>query len=80
MKLVTIILLTPGLAADAFAVSLSSGLRIRKIKFNKALKSALFFGSFQALMPLLGWVAGLSVSSWLSAIDHFKFDWCKDDL
>ena len=60
-----------GLAADAFTVSLSSGLIIRHIKFNKALKIALFFGGFQGLMLLVGWGAGLGFRNWLSGIDHW---------
>jgi putative Mn2+ efflux pump MntP len=71
MAPVTNVMLALGLAADAFAVSLSSGLAIRNLKINKALKIALFFGGFQALMPLIGWVAGLSLSDFISPIDHW---------
>ncbi|MGH2416492.1 MAG: manganese efflux pump, partial [Microcystaceae cyanobacterium] len=56
MELLTISLMSVGLAADAFAVSMTSGLMIQRIKINKALKIALFFGGFQGLMPLIGWV------------------------
>jgi putative Mn2+ efflux pump MntP len=71
MDPITTVMLSVGLAADAFAVSLSSGLSIRHMKINKALKIALFFGGFQALMPLIGWLAGLSFRSSISAIDHW---------
>lgn len=67
----TTVLLALGLSADAFAVSLSSGLTIRHMKVNKALKIALFFGGFQALMPLIGWIAGLSFRSLMAAVDHW---------
>lgn len=60
-----------GLAADACAVSLSSGLIIRRLKFNKALKIALFFGVFQGVMLLTGWTLGLSFRNLLSAVDHW---------
>lgn len=60
-----------GLSADAFAVSLTSGLLIKHIKINKALKIALFFGGFQALMPLIGWVAGLTFRDLLADFDHW---------
>ncbi|MGF1672635.1 MAG: manganese efflux pump MntP family protein [Rivularia sp. (in: cyanobacteria)] len=60
-----------GLAADACAVSLSSGMIIKHIKINKALKIALFFGVFQALMLLLGWFIGLSFREILSQVDHW---------
>ncbi|WP_017305066.1 manganese efflux pump MntP family protein [Spirulina subsalsa] len=55
MEFSTIGLIALGLSADAFAVSISSGLFIRNIKVNKALKIALFFGGLQMIMPLVGW-------------------------
>lgn len=60
-----------GLAADAFAVSLSSGLAIKYLKLNKILKIALFFGGFQALMPVIGWILGFSFRDLISGIDHW---------
>ncbi len=71
MDAVTTVLLAFGLSADTFAVSISSGLAIKHMKFNKALKIALFFGGFQALMPLIGWFAGLSLRFFLTPIDHW---------
>ncbi|MEG4226164.1 manganese efflux pump MntP family protein [Microcoleus sp. N9_B2] len=71
MDAATTILLSLGLAADAFAVAVSSGLAIKHMKVNKALKIALFFGGFQALMPVLGWLIGLSFSFWITPIDHW---------
>ena len=43
-----------GLAMDAVAVSISSGLSVREIRFSQTLKMALCFGMFQAVMPLIG--------------------------
>jgi putative Mn2+ efflux pump MntP len=71
MNITTDSLLALGLAADAFAVSISSGLKIKRIKINKALKIALFFGGFQAFMPLIGWGLGLSLRPLLLAVDHW---------
>lgn len=71
MDVITNVWLALGLAADAFAVSLSSGLTIKHMKINKALKIALFFGGFQALMPLIGWFAGLTLQGSISSIDHW---------
>jgi len=68
MQLITIGLMSVGLAADALAVSLTSGLLIKRIKLNKALKIALFFGIFQTLMPVLGWITGLGFRDFISAI------------
>lgn len=71
MELVNTTFLGLGLAADAFAVSLSSGFVIQRIKFNKALKIALFFGIFQAVMPLIGWLMGLSFREFITSVDHW---------
>ena len=60
-----------GLAADACAVSLTSGMAIKHIKLNKALKIALFFGCSQGLMLLIGWLIGLSFRELLSRVDHW---------
>lgn len=59
MDFFVIILLVFGLSADAFSLSLTSGLCLKHININKALKIALFFATFQALMPLIGWQVGL---------------------
>jgi putative Mn2+ efflux pump MntP len=67
----TTILIAIGLAADAFAVSMTSGLLIKHIKINKALKIALFFGIFQAIMPIIGYVTGLTFRDLISEIDHW---------
>ena len=71
MESLSTILMALGLAADAFAVSLTSGLVIRHIKINKAIKIALFFGVFQALMPLIGWAIGLSFRDLLLGVNHW---------
>ncbi|AFZ43994.1 protein of unknown function DUF204 [Halothece sp. PCC 7418] len=71
MQLLTISLMGVGLAADALAVSLTSGLLIQRIKINKALKIALFFGIFQTLMPIFGWMMGLGFREFVSAIAHW---------
>lgn len=56
---------------DAFSVSITIGIFIKKADFRIALKVALFFGLFQAIMPLFGWVIGQNVSSFISKIDHW---------
>ncbi|PPS39978.1 manganese efflux pump MntP family protein [Chroococcidiopsis sp. TS-821] len=65
------LILALGLAADAFAVSVASGLKIKYVKVRKALKIAVFFGGFQAIMPLIGWMAGFSLRTILAAISHW---------
>lgn len=71
MESLSTVLMALGLSADAFAVSMSSGLLIKNIKINKALKIALFFGGFQALMPLIGWAAGLTFRDFFARFDHW---------
>lgn len=60
-----------GLAMDAFAVSVSRGITVRHLKIDQALRIALFFGSFQAIMPVIGWLAGLSLRDFISDFDHW---------
>jgi len=60
-----------GLAADAFAVSLTSGLYIRHLKWQKALKVAIAFGIFQAIMPLMGWGIGVGFRDYIIRFDHW---------
>ena len=71
MSILTIIFIAFGLAMDAFAVSITSGITIKGLKFNNALKIAIFFGAFQAIMPLIGWLAGLGLKDFISGIDHW---------
>lgn len=66
-----VILLAIGLAADAFAVALSSGLTIKNLHINKALKISLFFGTFQGIMPLIGWGASFVFQDVFAAFDHW---------
>jgi len=56
---------------DAVAVSISSGMRLNAIRFRDAAKIALFFGVFQALMPVLGWYAGSHIVRYISFYDHW---------
>ena len=71
MGLFTIIIIAVGLAMDAFAVSIVSGSAYKQLKIKHALRIALFFGGFQAFMPLIGSLAGLSVKQYLANYDHW---------
>ena len=71
MDIISIVIIAVGLAMDAFAVSITSGITIKSLRINNALKIALFFGLFQAVMPIVGWLAGLSLRDYISAIDHW---------
>lgn len=59
------------LAMDAFSVSVSDGILLGKIKLKNAAKIALFFGFFQFLMPVLGYLAGTTFSGIIEAYDHW---------
>lgn len=71
MQTITTVLMGMALAADACAVSLTSGFLIKNIKVNKALKIALFFGVFQFLMIWLGWLMGLSFREFIMSFSHW---------
>jgi putative Mn2+ efflux pump MntP len=71
MSMITILLIAIGLAMDALAVSITSGLTINDLRLRNALTIALFFGAFQAFMPLLGWLGGVSARAVITDIDHW---------
>jgi putative Mn2+ efflux pump MntP len=71
MELLTITVIAIGLAMDAFAVSIVSGSAYRQLKIEHALRMALFFGGFQAFMPLIGALAGLTVREYIADYDHW---------
>lgn len=69
--LLTVFFIAIGLAMDAFAVSVSTGCAARTMRVRHALRMALFFGAFQAGMPVIGWLSGLSVRAHIAHIDHW---------
>ena len=60
-----------GVSMDAFAVSICKGLSARKVRFGHSLKTGLWFGGFQALMPLIGYFLGVSFADFVSSVDHW---------
>lgn len=71
MELLTIIIIGLALAMDAFAVSVATGAGYRQLKIRHAIRMALFFGGFQAMMPLVGWLAGMTFREKIRACDHW---------
>ncbi|PWJ25973.1 putative Mn2+ efflux pump MntP [Branchiibius hedensis] len=71
MSLLEILLIAVGVSADAFAVSLSQGVTMRRFRWRHALLIAGLFGLFQALMPLLGWLLGKGFADAISGVDHW---------
>ena len=64
-------LLAIGLAMDCFAVSIASGIILKRVQLRPMLIMALAFGFFQALMPLLGWIGASFFSHLIESIDHW---------
>lgn len=71
MNNIELILLSIGLAMDAFSASVCEGIKMKKINYAGALCTALFFGTFQAIMPLLGYFFGNRFYGIASAYDHW---------
>lgn len=71
MGFVETFLIGVGLSADAFAVAVCKGLGMKKVNWTHALIIALFFGGFQALMPLIGWAAGTQLAAFIAPVDHW---------
>lgn len=68
---VTAFLTGIGLSMDAFAVAICKGLKMQKLNYKQMGLIALFFGGFQALMPLIGWALGRSFKSYIEGFDHW---------
>lgn len=71
MGLWELILIAIGLSMDAFAVSVCKGLSVEKIRPKHVLLAGLYFGGFQGLMPILGWLLGSQFQSLIESVDHW---------
>ena len=71
MGILELLLIGIGLSMDAFAVAICQGLCMKKLNWRHAAVIALFFGGFQALMPLIGWVLGSQFAGYIQNIDHW---------
>ncbi|MBR5138647.1 MAG: manganese efflux pump [Alistipes sp.] len=71
MGVVELLLIALGLSMDAFAVSVGKGLSVQKIKPRHSLSVGVWFGGFQALMPLVGYFLGVSFASMVESFDHW---------
>lgn len=71
MGLIELFILAVGLSMDAFAVSICKGLSLRKIKAKHMCIAGLWFGGFQALMPLIGYFLGSFFSEMIEQYDHW---------
>lgn len=71
MSLFELFILAVGLSMDAFAVSICKGLSLGEIDLKSSAKVGLWFGGFQAFMPLLGFILGVRFKDYITAIDHW---------
>lgn len=71
MQFWELLLLAVSLSMDAFAVSMCRGLEMKKFRPGQALVIALFFGGFQALMPIVGYFVGRQFEQYITAWDHW---------
>ena len=71
MGIAELLLIAVGLSMDAFAVSICRGLGMRRLNLRTATVLALFFGGFQALMPLIGWALGSQFMWLIGPVDHW---------
>lgn len=69
--MVELVIIAVGLAMDAFAVSICKGLNMRKLDYKQTALISLFFGGFQAGMPLIGWFIGSRFADYITSIDHW---------
>ena len=69
--MIEILLISVSVAMDAFAVSIGKGLTVTRVRPVDAIKTALWFGGFQALFPLLGFFAANTFSKYVTAVDHW---------
>ena len=71
MNILELLLLAVGLSMDAFAVAVCKGLAIGRCRLRHALIPGLWFGAFQALMPLIGYFLGARFEKYITSIDHW---------
>lgn len=71
MSLIELFILAVGLSMDAFAVSICKGLSLPVLKPRHAAITGLYFGGFQALMPLVGYLLGTQFQQFITNVDHW---------
>ena len=71
MDLLSLFAIALALAMDAFAVALGAGLTLERLGSRHLFRLGFHFGLFQALMPIVGWLAGLTVQRWISGYDNW---------
>ena len=73
MNIILLIGIAVSLALDAFAVSVTSWVAAKQFRISHALRMGVYFGLFQAVMPLFGWLAGKGLQEFIQGIDQNPF-------
>jgi len=71
MNILELLFVGIGLAMDAVAVAVCKGMVIRKLTWKKSIIVGLYFGTFQAIMPIIGFVLGFTFNNFVRKIDHW---------
>jgi len=71
MDLITVVGLAVALAMDAFAVALGTALTLQTMTGRHLFRLGWHFGLFQALMPIIGWLSGMTIQKWIVSVDHW---------
>lgn len=71
MGILSILVIAVGLAMDAFAVAICKGLSMKKMNWSKALIVGGYFGFFQAVMPIIGYLLGVGFHEKVTSVDHW---------
>lgn len=71
MGILELFVIAVGLSMDAFAVSICKGLSVPRAKKSQLLVTGLYFGEFQALMPLIGYLLGVNFRQFITSVDHW---------
>lgn len=71
MGIIELVLVAVGLSMDAFAVSVCKGLGMSRLNMRQAIVIAAFFGGFQALMPVVGWLLASQLAGFVEPVDHW---------
>ena len=71
MSFIEVFFIALGLAMDALAVSVTSGIVLKKVKFENAFRFGSFFGTFQFIMPVIGWVCAKNFKDSIENFDHW---------
>lgn len=71
MGVIELVILSVGLSMDAFAVAVCKGLSMQKMNWKKACVIGAYFGIFQALMPAIGYILGVSFQERIQSVDHW---------